>query len=278
MVEIPVLHHVAEANPARIGPRAQYAVSPDQLAAYLESREEWPSVSLGKEERGEGILLTFDDGYRSVLTEAVPLLERFGARAIVFVATGFVEGDAHPYELELAAAVEAHDRFRIGPTAPPTDASGTSVKADLYQDLRRPLKPKSHRDRERRLAQLAQLNGYDRSRFQDEPFLSWEEVSELDRHPLVTIGAHTHTHPVLTRRAPWTAYREMKTSKRRIEAVLGREVRHFSYPYGRHNFLVRRLACLAGFQWAFTTESKCPENISECAPMALPRPELQDLL
>lgn len=278
MVEIPVLHHVAEATPARIGPRAQYAVSPDQLAVYLESREEWPSVLLGEEGRGEGILLTFDDGYRSVLTEAVPLLERFEARAIVFVATGFVEGDVYPYELELAAAVEAHDRFRTEPTAPPTDAPETSATADLYQKLRRPLKPKSHRDRERRLAQLAQLNGYDRSRFQDEPFLSWEEVAELDRHPLVTIGAHTHTHPVLTRRAPWTAYREMRTSKRRIEAVLGRKVRHFSYPYGRNNFLVRRLARLAGFQWAFTTEAKCPESIDKCDPMALPRPELQDLL
>lgn len=278
MVEIPVLHHVAEADPARIGPRAQYSVSPNRLEAYLESREESPSLLLGEEGREEGILLTFDDGYRSVVTEAVPLLERFGVRAIVFVATGFVEGDVYPYELELAATVEAHDRLQIEPTAPPTEASETSVKADLYQELRRPLKPQSHRDRERRLDQLSELNRYDRSRFQDDLFLSWEEVAELDRHPLVTIGAHTHTHPVLTRRAPWTAYREMKTSKRRIEEVIGREVRHFSYPYGRNNFLVRFLARLAGFQWAFTTEAKCPDSIDECDPTALPRPEIQDLL
>ena len=37
-------------------------------------------------------LLTFDDGYRSTLTEALPVLKRFGFPAIVFVPTAFVAG------------------------------------------------------------------------------------------------------------------------------------------------------------------------------------------
>jgi peptidoglycan/xylan/chitin deacetylase (PgdA/CDA1 family) len=277
MVEIPVLHHVAEDEAARIGPRSQYATPPDRLTTYLESREERPSRLPGEGEE-DWILLTFDDGYRDVLTNAVPVLERFGVQAIVFVTTGFVSGDAYPYELELAAVIEHHDRLQPESTAPPVEAKGKEAKWALYRQLRRPLKPQSHRAREARLDQLSELNGYDRSRFQDEPFLSWEEIAELDRHPLVTIGAHSHTHPVLTRRAPWTAYREMKESKRRIERVLGREVHHVSYPYGRHNLLVRLLARLAGFRWAFTTEANCPDSVAECNPMALPRPAMNDLL
>lgn len=37
-------------------------------------------------------LLTFDDGYRSTLTEALPRLRRFGYPAVVFVPTAFVGG------------------------------------------------------------------------------------------------------------------------------------------------------------------------------------------
>lgn len=37
-------------------------------------------------------LLTFNDGYRSTLTEALPVLKKFGFPAIVFVPTAFVAG------------------------------------------------------------------------------------------------------------------------------------------------------------------------------------------
>ena len=278
MVEIPVLHHVAEIGSARIGPRAQHSITPDRLLAYLESRRKFHTRLPEGEGGGNWLLLTFDDGYRNVLTEAVPLLERFGVQAIVFITTGFISGDAYPYELELAAVVEHHEVLHVESTSRPVESEKRSAKAELYRRLRQPLKAKSHQAREVRLNQLSELNSYDRSRFQNEPFLSWEEIADLDRHPLVTIGAHTHSHPVLTRRAPWTVYREMVNSKQKLERILGHGVRHFSYPYGRNNLLVRLLARLAGFEWAFTTEARCPENIDECDSMALPRPEIHDLL
>jgi len=278
MVEIPVLHHVAESGSARIGPRAQHSIAPDRLSAYLESRREFHTRLPGGEGGGNWLLLTFDDGYRNVLTEAVPLLERFGVQAIVFITTGFISGDAYPYELELAAVVEHHDVLHVESTSRTFESEKRSAKAELYRRLRQPLKAESHQTREACLNQLSELNSYDRSRFQNEPFLSWEEIVDLDRHPLVTIGAHTHSHPVLTRRAPWTAYHEMRRSKRKIEEVLGHQVYHFSYPYGRNNFVVRLLARMVGFRWAFTTEAKCPESIDEYDPMALPRPEIDDLL
>jgi peptidoglycan/xylan/chitin deacetylase (PgdA/CDA1 family) len=39
-----------------------------------------------------GVLLTFDDGYRSNLLVAAPILQRFGAPAVVFVPTAFIAG------------------------------------------------------------------------------------------------------------------------------------------------------------------------------------------
>ena len=40
------------------------------------------------------VALSFDDGYRDVAEHALPVLERQGFRATVFVATGVVDGTA----------------------------------------------------------------------------------------------------------------------------------------------------------------------------------------
>lgn len=46
---------------------------------------------LGGADRGRPrVAITFDDGFRSVLTNAVPILERFGFSATVFVPTGWI--------------------------------------------------------------------------------------------------------------------------------------------------------------------------------------------
>lgn len=63
------------------------------------------------------VAITFDDGYRDTLTEALPILDRFGFELTVFVATGFARGadalylraaDLKTLERSGHAAVGAH--------------------------------------------------------------------------------------------------------------------------------------------------------------------------
>lgn len=277
MIEIALLHHVSPQK-GRIGPRAKYAVTPTYLRGYLKNRREWSTEFPGEESEGRCVLLTFDDGYRNNLTNAVPLLDQFGQKAIIFITTGFVDGTTYPYELELASVLEKNDAIYTSGDKPVLDVSTPDVEAEQYQRLRQPLKTKHPKRREAFLERLASLNGYDRSNYRQERFLTWTEVAELDRHPLITIGAHTQTHPVLTRRWPWRAYQEMRQSKRKIEEVLGRRVRHFSYPYGRNNVVVRALARWAGFRWAFTTERRRVDSVEECGAMSIPRIDIQHLI
>ncbi len=71
--------------------------------------------------------------------------------------------------------------------------------------------------------------------------LSWGEIREMHQGGL-TFGAHTLTHPDLTRVAPERAEEEICASKAIIEEALGASVTSFCYPYGRHNAQIRRLA------------------------------------
>ena len=62
--------------------------------------------------------------------------------------------------------------------------------------------------------------------------MSWDELRELAKDPLVTIGAHTRGHHALAKLSDDEARAEMADSIARVEKELGRPCRHFSYPYG----------------------------------------------
>ncbi|HHP7239299.1 polysaccharide deacetylase family protein [Longibacter sp.] len=287
MVEVCMLHHVLPDDRVRLGPKEDHSVTPHQLRSYLTKRKSWTSLSPAEMPRrrrdGAGYLLTFDDGYRNNLTNALPVLEEYDAPALIFVTTGFIDGDIYPYELELAEVIRSRRTLHVPEKTRETEEDLIEIatlksKEALYQTLRKPLKPVSHSQREAYMNRLADANGYDREHFQTVPFLSWEEIASLDRHPLITIGAHTHEHPVLTRRLPWPAFQEMSMSKQRLEDVLGHKVHHFSYPYGRSNRLIKSLARLSGFEWAFTTDAKRVSSFKGCDPFAVPRIDIRQLV
>ena len=88
----------------------------------------------------------------------------------------------------------------------------------------------------------------------DKLYLTWDQIRELDREPLVEFGAHTVTHPVLSRAWPHGAWREIYDSKREIENQLGHRISSFAYPYGHTSPLVTSMVRFAGFDRAFVTD------------------------
>jgi len=73
-----------------------------------------------------------------------------------------------------------------------------------------------------------------------EPLLNWEHVAELARQGF-SFGAHSVSHPVLTRLPVVEAQREILQCKAQIEERVGRTVEFFSYPYGCWNPAVRSM-------------------------------------
>jgi peptidoglycan/xylan/chitin deacetylase (PgdA/CDA1 family) len=76
------------------------AVRPDRFAAQLGRLVDAGytgvtfSEAVGGPPEGRAVAVTFDDGYRSVLEHALPVLERLGLPATVFVPTAFPGADA----------------------------------------------------------------------------------------------------------------------------------------------------------------------------------------
>lgn len=85
-----------------------------------------------------------------------------------------------------------------------------------------------------------------------EKLLSLEQMRSLPAG-LVTIGSHTLTHPMLTELGESEARREIQESKTKLEAMLGREVRQFSFPFGGFNEELVKLCREAGYERVYTT-------------------------
>ncbi len=93
--------------------------------------------------------------------------------------------------------------------------------------------------------------------------MSLEEVQEIAKEPLVTLGVHSKTHPFLTEVDSEQLKDEIMNSKKDLETWLGQSFLYFSYPFGDFNPEVMNVVKEAGFHLAFTTSPKKLRNLSE---------------
>lgn len=202
------------------------------------------------------LALTFDDGYRDALTHAAPVLARHGLPATIFLATGYIGTSEMPWYDLLGLAFKTTERAGVELTPGqmlPLDS--TSDRLQALQIALRYFKRITDEDRRRALARLIDELQPACAQRQKRLMLSWEEVDTL-RGLGVSVGAHTVSHPILSRVAPEAAWREVHGSKVAIERSLGTAVRAFAYPNGGaddYNGTTVDLVGRAGFTCAVTT-------------------------
>lgn len=87
-----------------------------------------------------------------------------------------------------------------------------------------------------------------------------DELIEVDRSGLVTVGAHTMNHPILNNEDDISSKYEIEASISGLSKLLGHGIKYFAYPNGIYklDFTEREESYLAdcGIQLTFTTEAK----------------------
>jgi peptidoglycan/xylan/chitin deacetylase (PgdA/CDA1 family) len=203
--------------------------------------------------------LTFDDGYRDNLEHAYPILKKHGAPFALYIPTSFPDRLGELWWLALEAVVARNDRIGLVVDGEDrnfecrTAGEKREVYEAIYWWLRRLPSEEDLRNAVRDLATRYQV---DIAAFCRDLCMDWNELEELSRDPLVTIGAHTVNHVRLTKVPEKTARAEMRQSAAVIESALGRRPEHLSYPVGDPTSAGPREFAIAselGFKTAVTT-------------------------
>ena len=183
-------------------------------------------------------IVTFDDGYADNLHRALPILETYDISAIVFVASGAIESQVEMWW-------DALDRLF------PEDFSPGSPYMQWFWKMR----SLPFEMQEKQLNEAFSAAGISRITRLERRMMTTAELARLGASPLIQIGAHTITHPVLSSLALSDQEAEITGSKTGLEAILQKPVRLFAYPNGMHSDYTSdtvRLVRDAGFLAAYS--------------------------
>jgi peptidoglycan/xylan/chitin deacetylase (PgdA/CDA1 family) len=185
------------------------------------------------------IVITFDDGYADNLSAALPILERTQVPATFFISTGQIGSASGLWwdtlESSLLGEKEYPETFTLDhPQQGKTWPTATlEQRGALYRDLHVLFMVATMEQRKAWLAELAAWSGDMKAGTESARLLTLEELQVLAQHPLVTIGAHTVSHPRLSSLGEAEQRQEIAQSRHQLEKWLGKEVTVFAYPFGQ---------------------------------------------
>jgi peptidoglycan/xylan/chitin deacetylase (PgdA/CDA1 family) len=206
--------------------------------------------------RGRHVIVTFDDGYRDLYELAHPVLQANNVRALMFLCTGFIDGQERAWWDDIGWMLRHAPLPELppGPWSPrPLPLAGAEVESAIdvltraYWGLAPPQASEF-------LLALASATGAGIRPTSAADWITWDMARELKGAGHV-IGAHTASHPLLSRLPRARQLEEIVRSLDRVDTELGERPRWLAYPVGTKDAFdatTIEVARQAGVEMAFS--------------------------
>lgn len=186
------------------------------------------------------VVVTFDDGYRSVYDYAFPILSQFGIPATVYLVTNVVDTTQWIWINELNYFLR-----QKGPLTKPILSRrlrcNPALPVEALLDLARAnYDPVCIDEVIAEMRKVAESQPSERERMH----LNWDEIRRMI-DGRITFGNHTTHHPNLARLARPLQEEAIKRSRATLEARLGTTT-SLAYPFGDHDEMARIVALETG--------------------------------
>jgi peptidoglycan/xylan/chitin deacetylase (PgdA/CDA1 family) len=218
------------------------------------------------------VCVTFDDGYSDNETTALPILERLGISATVFVAVGFLNAGRmwNDTIVEVLRSARGHslDLREIGLRE--YSLVSQQMRCESAGMIINEVK---HWPNERRISVVEAISCIEvDGELPDNLMMVDAQVCHMNSCG-IEIGAHTMTHPILSAVQFDQAKHEIVESKTALESLLGKPVRSFAYPNGKPevDYTSQHRDCVeaSGYECAVSTRWGAVSKGSD--PFQLPR-------
>jgi peptidoglycan/xylan/chitin deacetylase (PgdA/CDA1 family) len=210
------------------------------------------------------VCLTFDGGYKDVMTSVYPVLSKHGVPFTVYLPTAFPDGVGEAWWLALEAMIARENRLSlvIDRQERHFTISDVSEKYQAYEFLASWMRTLSPPDLSFAINDLCQRYSVDLATLSRKVSMDWDDLARLAADPLVTIGSATVNYSVLSNLRDADAQREMAMGRAVAQAAFHRDINHFAYPFGdRDSF--RRQHVAAAQEIGFTSGASAISGVVE---------------
>lgn len=201
------------------------------------------------------VTITFDDGYKDNLEEALPICQKHNVPFTIYVSTSMLMRTAFLWWYVLEEILMSNTEIQLG----------NEIYIIKSLDEKNAVFDKIH-------AILSQRDTNECKQWFDEMGFEWNEINQrlnnqlclsnddlilLGKEKLCTIGSHTVSHARLTQQLPDIRFDELSNSKKYLEAIIEKPILHFSYPYGEVNTEVTADVQACGYHSAVIVQEGC---------------------
>lgn len=234
-----IYHYVGSDNPfiRSLGIRTSLENFEQQIRFLKEHYAIIPfsEVSLHRREKN-AVALTFDDGYRCLRTEVLPVLEKYGCPFKIFLNSAQVSGGlSWLNKLSVLLNVLNQDQIRnLAESALDKTGAGCEYTAyDFWNDF---IPGRTDRAVCESYDKLADGGSFERL------YLSAQDVKEIASHPLIEWGSHGMHHIPLDKLDQAALHQEIVGGHAALKEILGARLDGFAVPFGSAKFRTEPIA------------------------------------
>lgn len=240
------LHRVSEKNENVISHNENLKVSPTFLEKTVKTlaEQDFAFISLdelyGRLQDGisfkKAVVFTLDDGYKDNYTNAYPIFKKYNVPFTIYIATALPNNTAILWWDLLADLIKKNDILILN-DGTEYNCSSKKDKENSFLEIREKIMHLPQKTFKEELFKL--FGNYEKDldwyKSVQEYALSWDEIKELSKDELVTIGGHTVNHLTLRDLSNDEIFTEIVDANKEIESIIDKKVEHFAYPFGGKN-------------------------------------------
>ncbi len=181
-------------------------------------------------------VITFDDGFYNIFSNAFPVLRQLDIPATVFLSTRFIDTGHAPWFSHLDDALAKTSLSKVNWRNKRFDIGSAERKHRTSIQLQAQLKLLPHQRLMDELKGIVlDLGGDPECSFdKNSPYrmLDTDAISQMIKSDLVSFGGHTHSHAILSLLTQQEQEEQIILSLEKVKELTGTQCHIFSYPNG----------------------------------------------
>ncbi len=244
-----MLHRVYPHEDNKLAPNERLKVSPgflEQLIVDLK-KENYHFISLDElydilkngRKVEKQIVFTLDDGYADNYKIAYPIFKKHNIPFTIYITTSFPDQKAILWWYLIEDLIVKNEKIVLSDNREYV-CKNKEEKIDTFNKIRKLIQSL---EKDGFLINLNNLfKNYDIDWFSKskELSLNWQQIIELSKDELVTIGGHTVNHLALNQLSEDEVRDEVLKANKIIESKINKKVEHFAYPFGSKSQIMQR--------------------------------------